>query len=937
MPINFTRRMIFCCSTAAAILLLQACTTHDEHAPAPSPIPLNTGKIITPATRTAWNVGNMPMNMAATPDGRFVLASDMGYHQWLWSISTADGTGVSKLSFENGAAPGKKHVKIVKPGGEDEEAPTPPGSKKSTGLYYGLAIGKNNVAYAAQGAHDSIAVLQISNDGALTQIDSITTRTRDFPAGLALDDNGLLYVANNASGGEDPTREPGSIAIYDPATKSEIGRYAFTDSHGGTSNFPLCVTVLRDGSTAYVAAERDDAVYALDGRDAKNPRVAQEISTGAHPVALLLSPDQSRLYVANSLSDTVSVIDTASNKVIGTVLLRPDMARDLPGVTPTGLAMSPDAKTLYVTLGDMNAIAVVDIQAMQLSGYIPAGWYPSAVVALANRRLLVANAKGTNVRNPNNSPDLHDAKRKIGYALSVLEGNVCTVEVPDDADDLKEATGQVLKNNRLTALTHSQPNPLASLGMAAGKITHVFYIIKENRTYDQVLGDLPQGNGDPSLVLFGRDVTPNQHALAGRFVLADNLYACGEVSGDGWCWSTQGMADAYVERNVPYNYSGRGRKFDFEGHNNGYPTGGFPPTDVDGKPISTLPSFANGAPPIPNVASTGRSIWDAAEQAGVSLRNYGFMLAFEDRGAGLAGGADNYPTFGGLMPPGHDLAGVTDVDYRRFDLEFADSDATSQLARQTGSPDALFSMRTYGKDKLPSRFAEWNKEFQEMLAKSPDGSAVPALTLIRLPNDHTTGAKPTKHTPRGYVADNDYALGQIVQAISHSVIWKNTAIFVIEDDAQSGVDHVDAHRTTGFVISPWIKPHTVDHHFCNTDSMLKTIELLLGLKPLSQYDAVADPIMDWDTSPANDIPYDAILPAASLFTERNPDVSELTAGDPRIEMALRSEKMDFSHADAAPAAELDEITWKTVKGASAAMPKMRQALPNSEAKDADGD
>jgi YVTN family beta-propeller protein len=922
---------------AAAVFLVLGCSHEEgrEQAAELQAVPLNTGKIITPTTRTSWGVGNMPMSMAITPDGKYVLASDMGYHQWLWSISTADGAGVSSLSFETGAAPGKKHYKVKKPGGEDEDIPTPAGSPKSNGLYYGLAVGSNHLAYAAQGAHDSIAVLEIGDDGTLEQSDSIATQLHDFPAGLALDDKGLLYVANNTSGDGDPFRLSGSVAIYDPSTKAELGRYVFSASHGGTSNFPLGIAVLKNGATAYVAAERDDAVYALDTRDPKNPQLLAQIATGAHPVAVLLSQDQSRLYVANSLSDTVSVIDTDSSKVVGTILLRPDMARDLPGVSPTGLAMSPDGKAMYVTLGDMNAVAVVDAGAMQLSGYIPAGWYPSAVVPLGNDRLLVANAKGTSVRNPNNKPDPHDARRKTGYSLSVLEGNVCTVELPDDASDLKEATEQVLKDNRLTGLEKQGANPLAGIGLSSGNITHVIYIIKENRTYDQVLGDLPQGNGDPSLVLFGRDVTPNQHALAERFVLADDLYACGEVSGDGWCWSTQGMADAYVIRNVPYNYSGRGRKFDFEGHNNGYPTGGFPATDVDGKPVSTMPSFANGAPAIPNVASTGRSIWDVAEEAGISMRNYGFMLTFRDRSAGLANGPDNYPAFGGLMPPGHDLAGVSDSDYRRFDLEYADSDASSQLASQTGNLDTLFKMQTYGKDNEPSRFSEWNKEFQEMLASKPDGSAVPALMLVRLPNDHTTGAKPGKHTPRSYVADNDYAMGQIVQAVSHSAIWKHTAIFVIEDDAQSGVDHVDAHRTTGYVISPWIKQGSVYRQFCNTDSMLKTIELLLGLPPLSQYDAVADPIMAWNDSPANDAPFDAIMPAASLISELNPEKSDLSASDPRMQMAIRSEKMDFSHADAAPAAELDEITWKTVKGADALMPRMHQALPGAEGKDDD--
>jgi YVTN family beta-propeller protein len=900
--------------------------------------PLNTGKLITPATQTSWDVGNLPMNLALTPDGKYVLASDMGYRESLWSIRVSDGQGVSHLDF-NYRAPKKKHAAVTSPAGEDAQAPTVPGSAESNGLYYGLAIGADHIAYAAQGAHDSIAVLGIGDDGILALKGSIKTRKYDFPAGIALDGRGLLYVANNASGGngfEDPTKISGSVAIYDPVKKKELGRVTFSDSYGGTSDFPFGIAVLYSGEKTYVAAERDDAVYALDTSDPAHPAPIARISTGSHPVSVLLSHDQTRLYVANSLSDTISVVDTNSNQVVDTILLRPDMARDIPGVTPTAMALSADGDTLFVALSDMNAVGVIDVAAAQLRGYIPVGWYPSALTVIDDDHLLVANAKGTSVRNPNNYPDAYDPKRKNAYILNVIHGNVCTVRIPE-GDELAKATERVLEDNRLTALTHDNSNPLANLGLAAGKITHVFYIIKENRTYDQVLGDMPQGNGDKSLTIFGRDVTPNQHALADRFVLLDNLYACGEVSGDGWTWSTQGMADAYVERNIPYHYSNRGRKFDFEGQNNGYITGGFPAKDEDGKPLTTMPSFQNGAPAIPDVASTGRNLWDTAREAGISLRNYGFLLSFNDRVTGLAGAPDNYPGPSGLQPPGRDLAGISDIDYRRFDLDFPDSDAPSVYAGKNGKSNALFKKTAFGKYKVPSRFTEWNREFQMMLANSPDGSAVPALTMIRLPNDHTNGAVPNKHTPRSYVADNDYALGEIVQTISRSPIWRNSAIFIIEDDAQSGADHVDAHRTVGFIVSPWIKAKSVDHHFCNTDSLLKTIELILGLGPMSQYDAVADPIMDWDSAPSNDAAYEAIAPSRQMILERNPKESELSAGDPRLKMALESEKMDFTHPDAAPALELDQIVWKTIKGPESVMPIMHRTLPGGAAGDDDDD
>jgi hypothetical protein len=349
-----------------------------------------------------------------------------------------------------------------------------------------------------------------------------------------------------------------------------------------------------------------------------------------------------------------------------------------------------------------------------------------------------------------------------------------------------------------------------------------------------------------------------------------------------------------------------------------------------------MPSFAGGAEAIPDIASTGRNIWDSARDAGISIRNYGFFLSFNDKITGLSGGPDNYPAARGLQPPGHDLAGITDIDYRRFDLDYPDSDAPWRIASDTGNKAALYRKTQYGKYNAPCRFVEWNREFQMMLQKSPDGSAVPALTLVRLPEDHTQGDTAEKHSPKSYVADNDFALGEIVETVSRSSIWNSTAIFVIEDDAQSGADHVDAHRTIGFVISPWIKASSVDHHFYNTDSMLKTMELLLGLGPMSQYDAVADPIMDWDSSPSNVESYAAIPPAPALILDRNPRLKDLSAQDPRRAMELACAQMDFVHPDAAPALELDEIVWKTVKGPNSNMPVLHRTLPSRE-KDADDD
>ena len=425
------------------------------------------------------------------------------------------------------------------------------------------------------------------------------------------------------------------------------------------------------------------------------------------PVALALSHDESKLFVANSLSDTISIIDTQTDRVDQTILLRPSIARDLPGITPTGLCVSQDDKTLYATLGDMNAVAVIDLTTNSLQGYIPAGWYPTAL-ALDGDELLVANAHGTTVRNPNNFKDPDDPKRTTMYVLNVLHGNVCKMKIPT-GDDLKAATQQVLADCRLDKLDQEEANPLANIGLKAGGITHVVYIIKENRTYDQILGDEPKGNGDPSLVLFGEDVTPNLHALSDRFVLMDNLYACGDVSGDGWDWSTQGMVDAYVARNVPYNYGGRGRKFDFEGQNNGYVTGGYPAKDLDGKPTSHEREFKNGAAPIPDVASTDRNIWDAAEEAGISLRNYGFFYSVNTVGQGTVKGPDNYPS-----PPDYNPPGTTS---RAFPTS---TSAASTWAIPTATPRPSISIATASPVASTRSITTANTPSQ---ADSPSGTA----------------------------------------------------------------------------------------------------------------------------------------------------------------------------------------------------------------------
>jgi Phosphoesterase family len=305
---------------------------------------------------------------------------------------------------------------------------------------------------------------------------------------------------------------------------------------------------------------------------------------------------------------------------------------------------------------------------------------------------------------------------------------------------------------------------------------------------------------------------------------------------------------------------------------------------------------------------------------------------------GVGGGPDNYPTATGLRPAGHDLAGATDLDYRRFDLKYADSEAPNVWFQKSGDPNCLFPLKTYGKYDAPSRFAEWQREFRLMLDNSPDGSAVPALMFVRMGVDHTTAASSGAHTPRSDVADNDYAIGQLVEAVSHSPIWEHTAIFVIEDDAQAGADHVDCHRTTGYVISPYIPRGSVDHRFYNTVSYLRTIELLLGLPPMTQYDATSDCLRSWsDGEVVNSEAFDAIMPSKETIADRNPEKEALGQDDPWRDLVVQSDAMDFAHPDSVPSNELNAIVWRTVKGIDSKPPVAKVSPLAKIIGDGDGD
>ena len=634
---------------------------------------------------------------------------------------------------------------------------------------------------------------------------------------------------------------------------------------------PYDVVFSPNGAVLYVSDWSQRQVLVVDPADL---RVIATIGVGEHPNQIVVDPKQERLFVANASSNTVSVIDARAGVVVETIVtsLFPNAPE---GSTPDALAITPDGSTLFVANADNNCVAVVDVATPRRSaikGFIPTGWYPTALAVTPDGgTLLVGVGKGNQSRaNPPSEEyrkqvdeilkretitdlpkeTLAELKR-FPYIGTLLSGAVSIVPIPDDAQ-LAAYTEQVYKNcpytDRMLDTADAPTHPTA-IPVKVGDpspIEHVIYIIKENRTYDQVFGDLPQGNGDPTLTLFGREVTPNHHKLAEEFVLLDNLYCNGQVSADGHPWSTMAYNTDYLARNWMLTYSRR--------------------TGIDLDDEAMLAKAPSGF------------LWDACAHAGLSYRSYGEYGNRVSQPDGTVKMEARVPGLVGHICPDY---GIPKVPGRR--------------PRDTDNAEVFLA------------------EFREF---ETNGN-LPRLIIMSLGEDHTDGTRPGAFTPQACVASNDLALGRIVEAVSKSRYWPKTAIFVIEDDAQNGPDHVDAHRTVGLVVSPYAKRKVVDSTMYQTVSMIRTIGLILGLPPLSQYDAGATPMFKSFTNVPDLTPYDH-EPARIDLNAVN---TELAYG------AKRSMEMDFSDYDKIDDFELNEILWRAIKGADAPMPPaVRRAL-----------
>lgn len=772
-----------------------------------------------------------------------------------------------------------------------------------------------------------------------------------YPVGLALSPDGeTLYVANNLGD---------SLGIVRNVRGTrELVRVELRRDNPWHPIYPYGVAILpgADGKAAkvYVSCWNDGVVAVIDPNKAGLP--INRIAVDRHPTAMILNRARTRLFLVNSNADTVSVIDTATDREIERINVR--LAENAKiGGSPEGLALSVDEKTLFVANAHSNAVAVISLassgnEKSKLAGFIPTGQYPAAL-AVIGQNLIVGNGKGTGVENssmivnhsgraPNVANDRFPAGRGQGgqYSGSLISGNLSLIDIPDERQ-LHNFTQQVMRNNGLIGEIKSR------LFVGSNPIKHVIYVIKENRTYDQVFGDLERSgdgtkaDGDASLAIFGngeaarspngatQKIAPNHHALARRFGLLDRFFVNSEASADGHNWSTAAFSTDYVDKAYRWEYSGRGRTYDYEGFNrlpNLEPIEGFP--SFFAKPVTADEVIAFQRRYAPDI-NGGRDVaepetlylWDAAKRAGLTYRSYGEFVPTLSQADLEAINRDRpkpYPDLSSTVrafATKRSLEGHFSATFRNFDQNTPDSmttDSYRAFRESSGGLDPVISANHPDRRfRGYSRLDDWLTEFGGYVAdrEAGRGDRLPNLTIMRFPNDHTDGLRIGRPTPQFYMAENDYAIGKLVEAVSRSPYWKDTAIFILEDDSQNGPDHVDMHRSPAFVISAYNKPGGLIHQFHNTVSMIRTMEILLGLPPMNQLDAAAAPIDIFRAEP--DLrPYQAVMPEVSL--------DNLIAGPARDAKTAywmkKTQEQNLSRPDQAEADVLNRIIWFSVRG-----------------------
>jgi YVTN family beta-propeller protein len=762
------------------------------------------------AAGTQIPVDTFPMAAAVTPDKKFLLVLNGGFNP----------PSISVIDIATNKAVGR--------------TPVPDG-------WLGLVIAKaGDKVYVGGGSQAAIYEFSLSKNGVLTPsrmfpvVAQKDRKPEDFIGDIQFSPDGhLLYAA-------DLYRN--SVVVVNPQSGIVVSRIK-------TGRRPYRILFHPSGKSLYVSSWADGSISQFDaatGALITTVRIAphttdmvwREGSVEDHPEIA------ARLFVSASNTNNVYVLGATESGDLSrfeTINLSLTPRQPL-GTTPSGLGLSADGSKLFVACADANAAAVVDISGARsrVIGFVPTGWYPTDAFGLPDGRMAVLNGKGLrSYPNPDGPNPAKTGNASPQYGPRIQTGTVQFVDVPDETK-LQSLTAEVLSN------TPYRDEKLDDAGIppdspvhANGPIKHVIYIVKENRTYDQVLGDMKEGNGDPSLVLFGESSTPNFHKMAREFVLLDNFYVNSDVSADGHNWATAAIAPDFTQRMWPSQYAGRSKTYNFEG----------------GEPANSPPAGY---------------LWTNAAQAGITVANYGYFA--ENRTKPAADGSQ----ISSVRDPV--LSKVTNTDYRSFDLDYPDVERAKVFLDDLG---------------------DWQK----------DGT-MPQLLIMRLGNDHTSGTTAGKIAPLSASADNDQAVGMVVEAVSKSRYWNETAFFIIEDDAQNGPDHVDSHRSTCYVISPWVKRHAVNSTMYNQASVLRTMEIILGMHPMTTYDAGARPMFGVFAAAPTPEAYTLEKPRISL-TDRNPAKSPTAA---------RSNRMNFKDADDIDDDELNAILWAAIKGPDVPMP-----------------
>jgi YVTN family beta-propeller protein len=893
--------------------------------------PLNPGLSVDPS----FTVGQA-VTTTVSPEGRTLLILTSGYNKEAFTSGPSQGKSNPAEGNEyifvfdiSGSKPLQNQVLQV-PNAFDGIAFNPSG----TGFYVTGGPDDNVHFFDFSGGTwaESGAPVKLGHTAALA-LGAITPGAM----GIGVTADGKRLVVANY--------ENDSISLIDVASRTVLNDLDLRSGNGlPGGEFPEWVAI-SGSTTAFVSSPRDREIVVVD-ISTNAPVVSDRIPVKGAPTRILLNAKQTRLYVAESSSDAVAVIDTKTHhliKEIGTTAPKSVFAnsKHYKGSSPNSLALSPDGGTLYVTNGGANSVAVIHLEedggSDGVAGLIPTGWYPnSASVSADGSRLYVVNGKSNAGPNPKGCRDaasLLPGGTEAGcrganqYVWQLTKAGFLTVPVPH-GETLEDLTEQVAKNNHYNAEKDAKDDQM--MKFLHEKIQHVIYIVKENRTYDEILGDLGKGNGDPSIVVYPQAITPNQHALADHFVDLDNFYDSGEVSGDGWNWSTSARAADTVEKTEPINYAGRGLNYDYEGTNRNVNVGYATPQDrANADPAyNTLPAAVASnlllgtgdvsAPDSPEGEAGAGYLWNSALRSGLNVRNYGFFIDLARYTIPV--------NIGGILPTIRD--------------PFASSTLVSFATKPALQPITDQFFRGFD-DAFPDfyRVNEWQREFGQF---EKDGN-LPNLEFVRVMNDHTGSfatAVDGVNTPELDTADNDYAVGRIVEAVAKSPRYHgNTLVFVVEDDAQDGPDHVDAHRSIAVIAGPYVKQGAVVSTQYTTVSMIATIVDILGIEHLGTYDALQRPMTDAFSTHAAKWEFNSIVPdilrtsqlPLPLKTVKNslkPDALSAFYAKPRHDASYWEAKtvgFDFSQEDRVDAPTYNLILWKGLVGENVPYPTARDA------------